>query len=878
MRPCRRWPTHSPKATLPPQLAPAAAPAAAPIWHPLRAFLISCWYDPRATPEQAALFRGRQFRAVVRLLPLAGVTTLMMIGAALYFFWGVAARPWMLGWAVALAVVSSANAWLGWRWRGKGRNTPVSRLAVWGLAASLGVSALLFALMTVHLFAVGSDAQRVVLVAVVGAVIATGGWMFAGLPQTGLTWSLVLCGATLVGLAWTQWERFAVLPLLLAFYGAALICTVLLTSRLFLQSLIAEQALEQQNQLVGLLLNDFEENASDGLWETDRAGRLRHVSLRLAQIMGQSVHSLQGQVLSDLLLGMAPAAGQAGRGMAAALAAKLAQGAPFRDMAVPVLLAGHNRWCSFTGKPLLDAAGNVAGWRGVASDATALRERDLELNRLANVDALTGLANRHQFNLRLAAQFVTPLPGLIAHAVNATAPRRSPAACALFMLDLDNFKTVNDSLGHAAGDTLLCEVAQRLSSQVRPHALLARLGGDEFALLVPGGLDRAQAQALGDRLQNALMQPCTISGHRVDVHASIGVGFAPVDAADAQSLLKVSDLALYAAKAAGRRTLRFFEPHMDVAARDKLSLLSEFRQALQCGQFVLHYQPQIDLAHNRLLGFEALVRWLHPQRGLVPPAQFIPLAEDSGLIVPLGEWVLRQACADAALWPEPLRVAVNISAVEFERSNVRQAVDAALRASGLPAQRLELELTESTLLQDSSSAVLRLQDVRSIGVRVALDDFGTGFSSLAYLRSFPLDKLKIDRSFVKTLDPAQNGQAPDPGAVAIVQAIHGLAAALGLLTTAEGVETLAQHDVLRGLGCHSGQGHLFARPMDAQRTLAFIETCARQGLAVASAAAVRWAQADADALDDRPRSELQQDAQRIAAGRHGQPAALWVGA
>ena len=540
--------------------------------------------------------------------------------------------------------------------------------------------------------------------------------------------------------------------------------------------------------------------------------------------------------------------------------------------------AGQNRWWSFTGKPLLDADGNLAGWRGVASDATALRERDIELNRLANVDALTGLANRHQFNLRLSAQFSAPFAASKVHAMGAPPSRHIHAPCALFMLDLDNFKTVNDSLGHAAGDALLCEVAQRLSSQVRPHALLARLGGDEFALLVPGTLDREQAQSLGDRLQNALLQPCTISGHRVEVHASIGVGFAPADAADAPGLLKVSDLALYAAKAAGRRTLRFFEPHMDLAARDKLSLLSALRDALRLGQFVVHYQPQVDLVQNRLLGFEALVRWQHPQRGLVPPAQFIALAEDSGMIVPLGQWVLRQACADAATWPEALHVAVNISAVEFDRSNVRQAVDDALRASGLAAPRLELELTESSLLQDSASAVLRLQAVRSIGVRVALDDFGTGFSSLAYLRSFPLDKLKIDRSFVKTLDSAGAAQSVDKGAVAIVQAICGLASALGLQITAEGVQTQAQQDILRGLGCHSGQGYFFAHAMDAQQTLAFIETCQRHGLTAASAAATKGMQPNAqtDTLHDMPRPDLLQDAQRIAAGRHGQAAAQWA--
>jgi EAL domain-containing protein (putative c-di-GMP-specific phosphodiesterase class I) len=280
-------------------------------------------------------------------------------------------------------------------------------------------------------------------------------------------------------------------------------------------------------------------------------------------------------------------------------------------------------------------------------------------------------------------------------------------------------------------------------------------------------------------------------------------------------------MALYAAKAAGRNTLRFFEAEMETAAHDRLELLEEMREGLDGHQFVVHYQPQMDLRTGALLGFEALVRWQHPTRGLLQPGRFIALAEESRLIVRLGKWVLQQACQDAMTWPKNMRVSVNISAVEFDRTDVTHTVTEALRLSGLPSHQLEIELTESTLLQDSESIIEALTELRRLGVRTALDDFGTGFSSLAYLRRFPLDQLKIDQSFVKPLGNPEDS-ANNRNAEAIVQAIHGLAQALGMETTAEGVETQAQQQVLQRIGCHVGQGYLFAKPMDPQQLAAYL--------------------------------------------------------
>jgi diguanylate cyclase (GGDEF)-like protein/PAS domain S-box-containing protein len=824
-----------------------------PTWQAVRSFLISCWRDPDADESLQAQFRGHQFHGLVAQVPMCSLCTLLLVGAALVVFDEYVDHPLVIVCASVLCMLVAFIYLPLWRaWHNKPGGTPVSTRTVWGLALSLALSGVAFSCLSIYLFDLVEDQRRVMIAAVVAALISTCGWMFASLPLAALAWTVSMSTVVIVGIATLQWQRYAPLVPLMALYAFALAGTILLTSRQFLQRLRAEHALSEQHQLVGLLLNDFEESASDWLWETDSDGRLTRVSPRLAQVTGLGTDDLRGRVLSDMLATLAPEGDAALQDRHKLLVEHMNGSVLFRDVSVAVQLQGKRRWWSFTAKPLFDATGKTCGWRGVASDVTDQRERNNELVRQANLDSLTGLGNRHFFNRRLASFFATP---------GHTKP------CVLFVLDLDNFKTVNDSLGHAAGDVLLCEVARRLRSQLRRDAVLARLGGDEFALLVPGVFQRQVAQGLGDRLQQALMAPCVINDHRIEVHASIGVGYAPQDADNAQDLLKIADMALYAAKAAGRRTLRFFERHMEVEARDKLGLLADLSDALREGQLEVHYQPQVRLRDGALIGFEALVRWRHPTRGMVPPVQFIALAEDSGLIVPLGRWVLEQACRDAAQWPGDKRVAVNVSAVEFEQADIRQVVREALRVSALPVKRLELELTESTLLGDSVAAIKLLQDLRDDGVRIALDDFGTGFSSLAYLRNLPLDKLKIDRSFVRTLDEQDNAQS-----VAIVQAIHRLASAMGLDTIAEGVETEAQRLALKRIGCHLGQGYLFAKAMTAAQTLEFIEAYDNDNVDLAMTIAHLKAPPQ---LADQ---DLRVDDLRMTIGRRGVPLSHWAAA
>jgi diguanylate cyclase (GGDEF)-like protein len=378
---------------------------------------------------------------------------------------------------------------------------------------------------------------------------------------------------------------------------------------------------------------------------------------------------------------------------------------------------------------------------------------------------------------------------------------------AVLCLDLDFFKQVNDTLGHPIGDALLKHVADRLRHCVRDGDTIARLGGDEFAVVQNGAEQPEGAMVLAQRIIDRISEPYDIEGHHIVIAASIGIAVAPTDGDTAEQLMKSADVALYRAKGEGRGRYRFFEPEMDAAVRSRRSLELGLRKALTHGELELHYQPIVHLQTRKVTCLEALLRWHHPERGLIPPAEFIPLAEEIGLIVPIGEWVLRQACQDAAAWSEEINVAVNLSPAQFKSARLPETVMLALAASGLPPHRLELEITEGVLLVERDTTLAVLHQLRGVGVNIAMDDFGTGYSSLGYLRSFPFDSIKIDRSFVQSL-PA------DESASAIVRAVIGMSDKLGIMTTAEGVETAEQLEGVRAEGCTEVQGFYFssARP------------------------------------------------------------------
>jgi diguanylate cyclase (GGDEF)-like protein/PAS domain S-box-containing protein len=435
-----------------------------------------------------------------------------------------------------------------------------------------------------------------------------------------------------------------------------------------------------------------------------------------------------------------------------------------------------------------DQAGETRYIINVVDDVTDRRRADERIAHLAHYDALTDLPNRVLFREQIERELQRTSQG---------------KQFALLYIDIDEFKGINDSLGHHVGDELLKAVAARIRSCIRETDLIARLGGDEFAVIQTAVENTDDVREFVTRLHEAIREPYRLLGHQLSTDASIGIALAPQDGTDLDQLIKNADLAMYAAKADGRRTLRFFEPAMDASAKARLTMEQDLRQALVDGGFEIHYQPVVDLGRDEVTGCEALLRWRHPERGMISPAEFIPVAEDTGLINELGEWVLRTACAEAAAWPDHVRLAVNVSPVQLKCQTMALKIAGALAASGLSPSRLELEITEAVLIRDDETALAILHELRAIGVRIALDDFGTGYSSLSYLKRFPFDKIKIDRCFISDI-------AEVDGSSAIVQAVVNIAASRNMTTTAEGVETLEQKEILRTLGCTEMQGYLFS--------------------------------------------------------------------
>jgi diguanylate cyclase (GGDEF)-like protein len=434
------------------------------------------------------------------------------------------------------------------------------------------------------------------------------------------------------------------------------------------------------------------------------------------------------------------------------------------------------------------------GWVATHEDITEQRQSEIKIEYMAHHDSLTGLANRVLLNDRLE---------------NALGRIDREQMVAVHHLDLDQFKAVNDTFGHPAGDKLLKIVADRLRGIVRETDTIARMGGDEFVIVQAPIADPTDATSLAQRIIRLMSEPYDIDGHQAVIGASIGIAVGPSDGLSPDKLLRNADLALYRAKGDGRGTFRFFESAMDLQMQTRRIMEQDLRKALPAGEFELYYQPVVNLESNKITGFEALIRWNHPEQGMIAPGTFIPLAEEIGFIVPLGEWVIRQACATAAQWPEDVHVAVNISAVQFRNPGLMQVIVGALAASGLHPSRLEIEITETVLLQNKESTLAVLHQLRSLGIRIAMDDFGTGYSWLTYLQCFPFDKIKIDRSFVKDI-------TENTGSLNIVRAVAALANGMGMTATAEGVETREQLDRIRSEGCTEMQGFLFSRPLPAR--------------------------------------------------------------
>jgi diguanylate cyclase (GGDEF)-like protein/PAS domain S-box-containing protein len=537
-----------------------------------------------------------------------------------------------------------------------------------------------------------------------------------------------------------------------------------------------------------VLLDTALQNMSHGLCMFDADGRIVLFNERYRELIGLPADFLQGLSLLDLFKRRKTTGdfmGDADEFFAGVMAKVRA-----RKWDTKIMESSKGRTLRVVDRPM---AGG--GWVATFEDITEWRKAEEKISHMARHDPLTDLPNRTLFHEQMEQAL--------------RRVRRDQQQIAVLCLDLDHFKDINDALGHPTGDDLLKAVAERLGQAIRETDTLARLGGDEFAIVQVEANDQpAQSAALASRLVDVISAPYDINGHHVVIGTSIGVSIAPTDGTEPDQLLKNADMALYRAKADGRGTYRFFEADMDARAQSRRALELDLRAAVACGQFELYYQPIQTIGAGEIIAFEALVRWNHPTRGMLQPNDFIPLAEQTGLIVPIGDWVLRTACSEAAGWSRKIHIAVNLSAVQFKNRKLVESVEAALSASGLAPDRLELEITETILLHDYEGTLATLRALRNLGVRISMDDFGTGYSSLSYLHSFPFDKIKIDQSFIRELANREESMA-------IVRAITGLGKSLGISTTAEGVETREQLRLLRSEGCTEVQGYLFSPPCPA---------------------------------------------------------------
>ena len=585
-----------------------------------------------------------------------------------------------------------------------------------------------------------------------------------------------------------------------------LILSCLASGRSFILHKSATLALVEKDEVVSLLLREFEEGDADWLWQIDKARNLTQVPPRLAYALGEEVSALEGRPLLQILAGDAWETGKFPAPLRE-LAERLKKRENFSDLTLPVTIRGETRWWKLSASPRLDDHGAFLGFRGVGSDVTAERHSADKINRMARFDTLTGLPNR--------LQVTEALEQAIADA------ERWRGRCALLMIDLDRFKAVNDTLGHLIGDRLLSRVAERLRQLMTDNDLCGRLGGDEFAVVVRDASDGARLDRLAAKVIEELSRPYEVDQHTLYIGASVGTAIGPRDGRSVETLIRSADLALYRSKNAGGGAHHVYEPQLHVHAEERRVIEIALRRALEKGEFHLHYQPVVAAEDGSLEGFEALLRWNHPELGNVSPAKFVPVAEEARLIGPIGEWVLRTACHEAAKWPDTVRVAVNVSAEQLHDPNFLTTLVSALAQSNLSPNRLELEVTESVFMREGSSAVAALGQILDLGVRLALDDFGTGYSSLGYLSKTKFTTIKIDRSFVQ--GAARNA----PESLAIVRAVVAMADSLDMMTTAEGVETEEEYAVIRRLGCRKIQGYLFGRPMPAEEARTLFPDAAR---------------------------------------------------
>ena len=730
--------------------------------------------------------RAAQVSTVVRLIPMS--MSMNVINAIIVFFVFLDAAPigFLIGWTSIVGFAAVVSFW-SWHRSRRRKIAEASARSVRRLILHSVVLGMTWGVLPLVLFPGADLIHQMVIACLVTGMISGCAFGLSTVPMAGLvyTWSIVI-GAEL-SLFLTDHAAYLPFAILMPLYAVFLSRNLVAHGNLFVNHLRDQFKLEAQGELITLLLNDFQENASDWLWEVDAGGVLKHVSDRFAEAAGRKPAEMQGIAFSELIGGLSeiPPPG------VIEIVNQMRWRMPFRDIVVPYAVGEENRFWLLSAKPVFDNAGKFTGYHGVGADVTDKRLAEERITHLAYSDPITSLPNRTAFCEQVARAL--------------DEARENGQSAALLCLDLDRFKSVNDTLGHPIGDELLAAVGKRIRACARDRDIVARLGGDEFAILQIGPTLPADTMVLARQIIDAFKEPFKLKHGELATSTGIGIAIVPDDGWSIDALLQKAELGLYAAKKDGTGNYRFFEPEMESGALRRRAIEDGLRAALKNGEMQIAFQPLVDLGTWSLAGCEALARWKSPEWGYVSPVEFIPVAEATGLIDEIGDWVLRQACTEAMNWPDDTVVAVNLSAVQFRNQKLLSTVVAALAESGLPPHRLELEVTESIFLDGGEGPMQMLQHLRTLGVRTSLDDFGTGYSSLSYLRLFPFDKIKIDKSFI-------NDVAARDESLAIIRAIVALANALGMSTTAEGVESTAQVAKLRDAGCTQIQGYVFSPP------------------------------------------------------------------
>ncbi len=642
-----------------------------------------------------------------------------------------------------------------------------------------------------YFFEFANHGQQLALCVITATMMAGAAFVFSPIPAAAAAYVVIMgVAATRMLLTTDSLVIAAIGPI----YTAAMLFMVLQNGRAFMQRKCLDIALEERQETVSLLLREFENSDADWLWQTNGSLGFQNVSARFARAIGREPDELEGMPFADFLKAV-PRTDQSVRRAVASIEAAMARREPINEVVIPLPFGDEVKAIELSARPTFSKQGRFIGYHGVGSDVTESRLAADRIAHMARHDALTGLPNRLQLLDNLAQAI-------------ATAKARGEE-CAVLLVDLDRFKTINDSLGHVAGDHLLQQVARCFETVISDEMTAGRLGGDEFAIVIPSVDNREELEQLCLALVGALQGPFLYRDQRLFVGASIGAAIGPTDGESVEELMRNADLALYRAKDGSGNDVRFYEPSFHARAEERRKIELALHSAVDAGEFTLNYQPVVDAGTLKIRSFEALLRWHNPELGQISPVKFIPIAEETGMLGRIGEWVLRTACREAATWPADISIAVNVSPRQLRDPGFIVTLVSALTQAGLSPQRLELEVTETVFLELTTATQKILQQIQSLGVRLAMDDFGTGYSSLGYLRKADFDTLKIDRSFVSSIS------ASNPESTAIIRAVVALAGSLGMKTVAEGVSTEEQLELVRTLGCDKIQGYIFSRPVAA---------------------------------------------------------------